>query len=442
MSAVYKDEILVALASVGNVARFVSFGPDGHVRRAIPHVAPTASIDGAVSRLLSVSASGRVNVRTFRPEAPEGNPFIYGLTDPAEVARVVREHLGLGYHAIVNETIPTDDGGVSGVSQDGVVEVVPGATPRGVETSDPASLPPSVAIEALRIIFGVDISAAIEPGERSEFSLHPYRCGTRDEPVILWERRPVEPHAAAVLPSWPNSLSRFVGDKAYGLLMAHLYGARVPRATVICRNVAPFTFGQPTGEPRRWSRAVPAVKMPGELPTFRHWADPFAVAAECGDALTSILSQDDVPAEYAGAALVTPDAVTVEGSKGYGDTFMVGENGADKIPEAVTSAVSSDLGALRQHFGTFSAEWVYAKGAVWLVQINQLTAAEAGGYTEADADEWVTFHATDGIDALRALLPTVGDRGVRVEGAAGVTSHIGDILRRAGIPHIFRAEAA
>src|SRR5674476_1532320 len=100
MSGVYKDEILVDLAKRGNVARFVSFGPDGKVRHAIPFVSPDARVSDAVAQLLSVSASGSVNLRTFRPEAPEGNPFIYGLRDATEVAAVVDEHTACGFHAV------------------------------------------------------------------------------------------------------------------------------------------------------------------------------------------------------------------------------------------------------------------------------------------------------------------------------------------------------
>lgn len=437
-TAVYKDDILDSLASHSNVARFASFAPDGRLRRAVPPLADHATVEGAAASVMRSSASGMVNVRTFRPEAPEGNPFIYGIVDAAAAAQIAREHMAAGYHVIINEAIPTDDGGVSGVAQAGVVEVVPGATPRGVETSDPAALPADVAAEAIRLIFGVDITSALLAGERTEFSVHPYRCGAREEPVILWERRPVEASPATVKPSWPNSLSRFVGDKAYGLLMAHLYGARVPRTTVVSRNVAPFTFGTPTGEPRRWARAVPAVKLPGELPTYNRWVDPFGLADECGTALTSILSQDEARAAFAGAALVTSDAVTVEGAAGSGDAFMLGATGAATLPDAVRSSVTGALVALREHFGTFSAEWVYDRsGDVWIVQVNQLSAAEVGEFTEADAQEWVTFDGSAGVEALRTLLAAIDGRGVRVTGAVGLTSHIGDILRRSGVPFVF-----
>ena len=210
MTGVFKDEILVALAGVGNVARFASFAPDGTLRHSIPAAPDGATILEVVTGLLAAAPAGTLNVRTFRPEAPEGNPFIFGLPTAAAVTACVTEHLAAGLHVIVNETIPLHDGGIGGgVCQDGVVELVPGTTPRGVENSDPASMPAVIAAEAIRLIYGVDITDALDDGSRTEFSIHPYRCGTRNGPLLVWERRQVEPAPRDVVPSWPNALSRF-----------------------------------------------------------------------------------------------------------------------------------------------------------------------------------------------------------------------------------------
>lgn len=434
---VYKDEILTTLAAGGNVARFVSFAPDGTIRHACPPLPDGIGLEGAVAAVLADAAAGTVNVRTYRPEAPESNPFVFGIADPATAVATVREHLAAGLHVIVNETIPLGDGGIGGgVIQDGIVELVPDATPRGVEDGDPATLPLNVAAALLRTIYGVDITHLAVPGMRTEFSLHPYRCGTRGEPLIVWERRPVAPAPATrVTPSWPNAVSRFLGDKAYGLLMASIYGASVPRTTVIARTVAPFTFGQPTGEPRRWSRAVPAVKLPGELPTFNRWVDPFQVAADCGDQLATILSQDDVPAEYAGAAMTDSNGTTIEGAHGYGDDFMLGLKAAAPLPAAVHDAVAAAVARLAAAFGPVTCEWVYAAGRVWIVQVNQVHTAQAhpGDVT------WLDFDATDGLEALRTMVSELElGHGIVVHGNVGVTSHIGDVLRRACVPHLFQ----
>ena len=48
---------------------------------------------------------------------------------------------------------------------------------------------------------------------------------------------------------WPNRFSDMLGDKTFGLIMADQIGLYVPRTMVLNRSVAPFTFGEPTGNP-------------------------------------------------------------------------------------------------------------------------------------------------------------------------------------------------
>ncbi len=57
-----------------------------------------------------------------------------------------------------------------------------------------------------------------------------------------------------------------------------------------------------------------------------------------------------------------------------------------------------------------------------------------------EAASYRQFKVTDGIDALRALISEVqatGD-GIMLVGDVGVTSHLGDLLRRARIPSLIR----
>ena len=53
-----------------------------------------------------------------------------------------------------------------------------------------------------------------------------------------------------------------------------------------------------------------------------------------------------------------------------------------------------------------------------------------------------TFDVGDGLDALRGLIAEVqgtGD-GIALEGRVGITSHFGDLLRRAKIPSVIRPQ--
>jgi hypothetical protein len=100
--------------------------------------------------------------------------------------------------------------------------------------------------------------------------------------------------------SWPNNFSRFIGDKAFGLLVANEFGALVPKSTLLARNVAPFTFGKETGLSEIWFRTCPSEKTPGKYPTYFGWADPFKTLSDEDTAsnVTSVLSQHSVEAVY------------------------------------------------------------------------------------------------------------------------------------------------
>ena len=61
---------------------------------------------------------------------------------------------------------------------------------------------------------------------------------------------------------WPNRFSEFIGDKAFGLLLAHLFDFPVPFTTVVSRYIAPFCFGVSTGSGETWIRTSPRVAAP------------------------------------------------------------------------------------------------------------------------------------------------------------------------------------
>jgi hypothetical protein len=51
-------------------------------------------------------------------------------------------------------------------------------------------------------------------------------------------------------------------------------------------------------------------------------------------------------------------------------------------------------------------------------------------------ERWRVFDATLGLDALRSLIAELSDTriGIEVLGDVGITSHVGDVLRQAGLP--------
>ena len=409
-----KDEMLSRLATQANVAQFVSFGPGGDLPQrhsCLRGHAPGhrfANAGDAVGALLSLASGGSVNVRSFRAGAPKGGPFSYGLTRRDDVLAVLRARAGDGLHTIANETVDVHDGGVSGVAQGGVVEFAPGLDGR--------------------------------PGQRVEFSIHPLAAGVRQAHTILWERERVDPVSLAPRLSWPNRFSRLLGDKAFGLLVADLLGLPVPATTVVGRRVAPFSFGPPTGSAERWLRTCPAEPVPGRFPTQRGWRDPFTLlAAEdpSGADVVAVLAQEGVGARWSGAAL--PDAgggLLVEGVPGSGEDFMLARAAPGPLPDRVVDDVRQLGARAAAALGPVRFEWSHDGGTAWVVQLHQATTtATRTTLHPGTPARWRQFDPALGLERLRDLIAAVdpGD-GIELTSDVGVTSHAGDLLRRAAIP--------
>src|SRR2546422_819865 len=85
----FKDARLDQLATLGNVAQFVSFGPELQQRFSrISGFEPNHRFSGvrqAVITLLAHSPQQRVNIRSFKPDDSQGHEFIYGI-DSADTA--------------------------------------------------------------------------------------------------------------------------------------------------------------------------------------------------------------------------------------------------------------------------------------------------------------------------------------------------------------------
>ena len=445
-----KDERLVGLAGRFNVAQFVSFSPgaEPEVRHSRIHGhAPDekfADLQSAVQALME-AADGSVNVRSFLMGRDKGNPFKYGLT-AGQAVSLVRSLAADGYFTIVNETVDKADGGVSGVAQGGILEFVPLDIPRGVERPGAVSVPNKLGFDLITTVYGFhpDIPAAEDM--RVEFSVHPKRVGYGREHTLLWEigyDRRLELEAALF---WPNRFSKFIGDKAFGLLIAHHLGLPVPTTTVIPRAIAPFQFGRPTGTVETWMRTCPAVPRPGHFTTTFGWTDPYALMSRedpGGSAIASILAQENVDPVYSGASLpgAEGEADFVEGVAGAGDEFMIGRRSPDPLPPYVVDDVRALSARARQALGPVRMEYVHDGRQAWVVQLHLSADKYRSSIIVPGTPRrgWLEFDPEDRPDPLNALNDVIArardqSKGIQVIAPVGLTSHIGDSLRKAGIP--------
>lgn len=440
----FKDEILDRLAAYGNVAQFISFGPDLRTRYSrITGHAPNQNfvyLESAIGSILSTSSERKVNIRSFRPDNPQGHEFLYGLTDPREILQNLQRLGNSGLYTIVNETIDVNDGGVSGVLQGGIVEFSPGSTPRVVERGRPASLPAAEGLKLLQIVYGFGLDLNFPQNYRVEFSIHPLRRGWRKTHTVLWELEEVGDSSLFPTIQWPNDFSEFIGDKIFGLLIAHVSGWRVPRTTVLSRRLKPFTFGDRTPSDVSWIRTCPTSPVPGKFSTIRGWVDPFALLAKedpNGTEIASLAIQDEVPPAYSGALLSTPGGdPIVEGVAGYGDSLMLGKATPTTLPFGVQTRVTELYDLLWHDLGSIRLEWVDDGENVWVVQLQQEMARSSGTIiVPGEMDRFIEFRADEGLEKLRAVVKSVEpNTGVILVGNVGMTSHMADLLRRADIP--------
>lgn len=445
VTAVYKDEKLAHLAQTHNVASFVSFSPDVprlryQVTGSSTPCRRVADPEEAIAFLFGTIRRGSVNVRTFLAEPSKSLPFFYGIETVDRAVELVRKCAAEGYFTIVNETIDVHDGGVSGVTLGGIAEFAPDDTPRAVEKSGTASMPIEMASRLLSTVYGTDVSLPCREDRRVEFSVHPQRVGFRGSHLLVWEVEDVAPVTLKAAIHWPNAFSRLVGDKTFGLLVADSLGAAVPRTTVVSKRVAPFTFGQHTGTGEWWMRTAPAEQEPGHFTTLDRWSDPFQLLADEDPSgrVASVLAQEGVDAEFSGATLATIDgADLVEGVAGRGDDFMLGVQAPAELPERVRARVVEVLAQLRAPLGTVRIEWASDSTTAWVLQVHRMEAALPIGVVSAGTpDYWLEYDPDLGLDVLAELIEKAAgsDGGIVVTRPVGVTSHVGDLLRKAGVP--------
>lgn len=445
---IQKDEILDKLADRGNVAQFVAFRPDSHrlPQQSYSRVAGYErnhrfeNTPEAISALIKASGEKSVNVRSYLPEDPRSKEFVYGLKTAEAAMEAVQRLSQEGLSTIVNETIDVTDGGVSGVVQGDTMEFSPDDTPRCVEKPGVLSLAFAQGIELLKKVYGFSPDLLNNSGERTEFSIHPKARGWKSNHTVLWEHEENTVAPSSVETLWPNNFSRFIGDKAFGLLVADGLGIPVPRTLVISRRVAPFTFGLHTGSSEVWIRTCPTEPQPGLYTTAKGWLDPFKLLAledPSGNGISSVLRQDAVHAAWSGAAIAGPDgAIAIEGVPGEGDRLMLGLDSPSKLPSNVISDVENMYGDLQRTLGHVRIEWVHDGVRTWCVQLHiGQTHSQGSTIVPGEAATWVEIRADEGLSAIREQLASLSkENGVLLIGNVGVTSHIADLLRKRGGP--------
>jgi hypothetical protein len=442
-----KDRSLDELASVGNVAQFVSFAPGtGEASQQFcrvagyepNHIFPTNH--DAIASLLASSPDGTINLRSFTPDSPRSRHFHYGIANADEAHALVVRLSREGLFVIANETVDVSDGGVSGVIQGGVIEFAPDDTPRCVEKEGTASLPIEWGLSIIRCVYGFQPATVDAGSGRLEFSVHPKPRGWKKTHTLMWEYEGSDSAPVSANLTWPNRFSRHLGDKVFGLLVANAIGLPIPNTTVFARRVAPFSFGQRTGSFEVWTRTCPIEQEPGRFTTVKGWVDPFkllSIEDPSGTAIASVLSQSAVRARFSGAAITDCDgSLVIEGTRGEGDRFMLGEMGPERLPTQIVADVESTYANAASAIGAVRFEWVHDGERVWIVQLHRGgTSSNATMLVPGEATEWAIFKASQGLENLRQFLAGLPSHvGVQIEGEIGLTSHLADLLRKSRRP--------
>jgi hypothetical protein len=292
----------------------------------------------------------------------------------------------------------------------------------------------------LSTVYRFPVELDVPLASRLEFSLHPRPRGWRQTNILTWEFSEQTPISAKPPIAWPNRFSRLVGDKVYGLLIAHHVGLPVPYTTVINRRVAPFSFGRRTESGENWIRTAPIEQEPGRFTTWRGWLDPFDLVQSedpDGNLITSVIAQEGVRPEYSGALIVgAAGELIIEGKRGSGESLMIGTALPEKIPSEVRESVRHTYERADAVLGPVRFEWVYDGVRCWIVQLHcGATNTDSYWLVPGEAEQWNYFDVAEGLSALRKRLTTLDARsGLILRGRIGLTSHMAELVRKAGPP--------
>ena len=152
-----------------------------------------------------------------------------------------------------------------------------------------------------------------------------------------------------------------------------------------------------------------------------------------------MLAQEGVRARWSGAAMPgAAGGLLVEGVEGFGDDFMLAR--AAPAPAPLPARVTDEVRRLGARaaaaLGPVRFEWAHDGHQAWVLQLHLATvAASPTTIYPGTPSRWHRFDPSLGLDKLRELIATVErGEGVEVAGDVGVTSHVGDLLRRAAVP--------
>jgi hypothetical protein len=454
----YKDEVLDHLACTANVAQFVSFAPHPQIRQRFARIIgyepnhQFASPEEAVQALLLSAPEKKVNIRSYNPHLPEGNPFVRGLRSLAEVMSELRRlSEDKQLYTIVNEVIDESDNGVSGVCYRGLMEFAPDSTPRCVDNDkiETAIFPFEVGMCILKRVYGFEPDLRGREGARTEFSIHPQRRGWNQGHTIIWqsEQRPLQGIEAPV--RWPHRFSRMLGDKAFGLLVAEAVGLPVPRTIDYSRRLFPFSFGQSIGTGTVITRPCPEEKEPGYYPSATGWHNPYDVLAgrilkpaemrsnPSPAPLASIIIQEAVYAQFSGRALFRAiNDIDIHGVAGEGGAFMLGDQIHENLPKKLVQTVRETYEHAHRVVGPAGIEWVFDGSTVWVVQLN-IADSQKRKVTIDKNIEWEKFQFSKGKleDFRRRVMELRGTgKGIIIIGDVSPLSHLGEIAENQGVP--------
>jgi len=108
------------------------------------------------------------------------------------------------------------------------------------------------------------------------------------------------------------------------------------------------------------------------------------------------------------------------------------------VSEVVINEIREVFENVYKRLGPIEMEWVYDGVRVWIVQLHKSARTVSYGnvIVPGQPEVYIDFDVSAGLENLRALIATMqtGNKGIRIHGNVGVTSHFGDVLRKAGIP--------
>lgn len=116
---------------------------------------------------------------------------------------------------------------------------------------------------------------------------------------------------------------------------------------------------------------------------------------------------------------------------------MTGRKKQDVLPDKVITSVKSLYERVAEKLGPVRIEWVADHKQVWIVQLH-CGATKSSGWTiyPGNVPKYHKFKVEQGLEALRGLISNISNHseGIILVGDVGITSHFGDVLRRAEIP--------